>query len=86
MMGLSGGQGRKGSFHLDAIVRKTILMQAREVGAGQLLHSISGCKRRLTHHVVVIEAQLAGLAGLEDLHPDELDLRLAVLKHLLCGR
>lgn len=43
-------------------------------------------ERRLTHHVVALEAQLAGLAGLEDLHPDELDLRPAVLEHLLGGR
>ena len=43
------------------------------------------CRGGLTHHVVVIEAHLAGLAGLEDLHPDELDLRLAVLEHLLGG-
>lgn len=40
---------------------------------------------RLTHHVIVLKAQLAGLAGLEDLHPDELYLRPAVLKHLLGG-
>lgn len=40
----------------------------------------------LTHHVVVLEAQLAGLAGLEDLHPDEFYLRPAVLEHLLGGR
>lgn len=40
----------------------------------------------LTHHVVVVKAQLAGLAGFEDLHPDELNLHLAVLKHLLSRR
>ena len=40
----------------------------------------------LTHNVVVIEAQLVGLAGLQDLHADELDLHLAVLEHLLSGR
>ena len=40
----------------------------------------------LTHHVVIIEAQLVGLAGLEDLHADELDLHLAVLEHLLGSR
>lgn len=36
-----------------------------------------------TNHVVVLKAQLVGLACLEDLHSDELDLHLAVLKHLL---
>lgn len=47
---------------------------------------ISECKRRLTHDIIALEAQLVGLAGLKDLHPDELNLRLAVLKHLLGRR
>lgn len=33
---------------------------------------------------IVVEAELAGLTGFEDLHSDELDLCFAVLKHLLC--
>lgn len=49
-------------------------------------NNINECGRRLTHHIIAFEAQLVGLAGLEDLHPDELDLRLAVLKHLLGSR
>lgn len=50
------------------------------------IHPISNKRmKRLTHHVIVLEAQLAGLTGLQDLHPDKLDLCLAVLKHLLCS-
>lgn len=38
----------------------------------------------VTNDIIVVEAELAGLAGFEDLHSDELDLCFAVLKHLLC--
>lgn len=38
----------------------------------------------VTNDIIVVEAELAGLAGFEDLHSDELDLGFAVLKHLLC--
>lgn len=43
----------------------------------------TNCSQRLTHHIIVLKAQLAGLAGLEDLHPDEFNLRPAIQKHLL---
>ncbi len=39
----------------------------------------------VTNDIIVVEAELAGLAGFENLHSDELDLGFAVLKHLLCG-
>lgn len=38
----------------------------------------------VTNDIVVVEAELAGLAGFENLHSDELDFVFAVLKHLLC--
>ncbi len=38
----------------------------------------------VTNDIIVVEAELAGLAGFENLHSDELDLGFAVLKHLLC--
>lgn len=48
--------------------------------------AVTASKQGLTDHVVALKAQLAGLAGLEDLHPDELNFRLAVLEHLLRRR
>lgn len=39
----------------------------------------------VTDEVVSVEAELVTLAGFQNLHPDELDLHLTVLKHLLCG-
>lgn len=38
----------------------------------------------VTNDIIVVKAELAGLAGFENLHSDELDLGFAVLKHLLC--
>lgn len=48
--------------------------------------AVTASKQGLTDHVIALKAQLAGLAGLEDLHPDEFNFRLAVLEHLLRRR
>ena len=41
---------------------------------------------KLDSTIAVLKGHVVVLAGFENLHPDELDLRLAILEHLLGGR
>lgn len=70
MMALSEGEGRQRT-RFDASA------------PSDATPTVAAFKHGLTNHVVALKAQLADLAGLQDLHPDELNLGLAVLEHLL---